>query len=189
MWYQPNYFLDDSEISSAAEHSASIRGTVVRSIRTSHARRFNAGQSTQVVHEVHPSGTVALASSSALPQLSAEAVNGRVPRSSPHGVALRGDPLPQFLLALALGEDDNGASMKFEVKGHGMLAIEGLTPAGLPALRLVQYHAPNLTVNAHNGVGMLRVKLADVDLRPSFAREEPVNTDREQLSRLGSSQG
>jgi len=37
-------------------------------------RRFNAGQSIQVVHEVHSSGTVALASSPPLPQLSAEAV-------------------------------------------------------------------------------------------------------------------
>lgn len=189
MWYQPNYFLDDSEISSAAERSASIRGTVVRSIRTSHARRFNAGQSTQVVHEVHPSGTVALASSSALPQLSAEAVNGRVPRSSPHGVALRGDPLPQFLLALALGEDDNGASMKFEVKGHGMLAIEGLTPAGLPALRLVAFHSPDFQVACHNGTGIMRVCLKDIDLRPSLTAETPANMDRAQLSRLGSSQG
>ena len=76
MWYQPNYFLDDSEISSAAEHSASIRGTVACSTHASHARRFNAGQSTQVVHEVHSSGTVALAMSPTLPQLSAEAVMG-----------------------------------------------------------------------------------------------------------------
>jgi len=153
MWYQPNYFLDDSEISSAAEHSASIRGTVVRSIRTSHARRFNAGQSTQVVHEVHPSGTVALASSSALPQLSAEAV------------------------------------MKFEVKGHGMLAIEGLTPLGVPALLLVQYHSPDFQVACHNGTGIMRVCLKDIDLRPSLTAETPANMDRAQLSRLGSSQG
>lgn len=79
--------------------------------------------------------------------------------------------------------------MKFEVKGHGPLEIEGLTPNGLAAMRLVQYHSPNLTVNAHNGVGFLRVKLVDIDLRPSLIPEAPANVDRDQLSRLGSSQG
>lgn len=84
--------------------------------------------------------------------------------------------------------------MKFPVKGHGALEIDGLTPAGLPALRLVQYHAPEMTVNAHNGVGMLRVRLADVNLAPSFSNgvilPPPVlNEDRAQLEKLGSSQG
>ena len=162
---------------------------VPRSTRGIRARRFNAGQSQKVVGSSGPLMSVALASSSALPQLSAEAVNGRVPRSSPHGVALRGDPLPQFLLALALGEDDNGASMKFEVKGHGMLAIEGLTPAGLPALRLVAFHSPDFQVACHNGTGIMRVCLKDIDLRPSLTAETPANMDRAQLSRLGSSQG
>lgn len=106
-----------------------------------------------MVHEVHSSGTVALASSSALPQLSAEAV------------------------------------MKFEVKGHGMLAIEGLTPSGVPALRLVQYHSPEFQVACHNGTGIMRVCLKDIDLRPSLTAETPANMDRAQLSRLGSSQG
>jgi len=105
-----------------------------------------------VVHEVHPSGTVALASSSALPQLSAEAV------------------------------------MKFEVKGHGMLAIEGLTPAGLPALRLVAFHSPDFQVACHNGTGIMRVCLKDIDLRPSLTAESRDNMDRAQLYRLGPSQ-
>lgn len=61
--------------------------------------------------------------------------------------------------------------MKFRVKGHGELEIDGLTPAGLPAMRLVAYHAPNMTVNCHNGVGFLRVRLADIDLAPSFRAE------------------
>lgn len=117
------------------------------------ARRFNAGQSQKVVGSSGPLMSVALASSSALPQLSAEAV------------------------------------MKFEVKGHGMLAIEGLTPAGLPALRLVQYHSPEFQVACHNGTGIMRVCLKDIDLRPSLTAETPANMDRAQLSRLGSSQG
>lgn len=75
--------------------------------------------------------------------------------------------------------------MKFLVQGHGELEIEGLTQASLPALRLVQYHSPSLTVNAHNGVGFLRVKLADIDLQPSFTPSEPLNADRAQLSKLG----
>lgn len=71
------------------------------------------------------------------------------------------------------------------VKGHGELQVEGLTPASLAALRLVQYHAPQLTLNCLNGSGLLRVKLADMDLRPSFGREEAVNVDRSQLAKLG----
>jgi hypothetical protein len=79
--------------------------------------------------------------------------------------------------------------MKFEVKGHGMLAIEGLTPAGLPALRLVAFHSPEFQVACHNGTGIMRVCLKDIDLRPLLTPPEPLNADRDQLSRLGSSQG
>jgi hypothetical protein len=79
--------------------------------------------------------------------------------------------------------------MKFEVKGHGKLAIEGLTPAGVPALRLIAYHCPDFQVACHNGVGIMRVCLKDIDLSPSFTPIEPVNQDRAQLSKLGSSQG
>lgn len=75
--------------------------------------------------------------------------------------------------------------MKFKVKGHGELEIEGLTNAALAAFRLVQYHSPNLTVNCHNGTGFLRVRLADVDLQPSFTPSEPINMDRAQLAKLG----
>lgn len=75
--------------------------------------------------------------------------------------------------------------MKFPVKGHGELEIEGLMPAGLPAMRLVAYHSPDMTVNCFNGAGFLRVKLADIDLRPSFAPVESVNQDRAQLAKLG----
>ena len=81
--------------------------------------------------------------------------------------------------------------MKFKVKGHGELAIEGLTPAGLPALRLLAYHSPDFQVACHNGVGILRVCLKDIDLSPSFSHgvilpppmEE--NADRAQLAKLG----
>lgn len=81
--------------------------------------------------------------------------------------------------------------MKFPVKGHGALEIEGLTPAGVPALRLVQYHCPDFQVACHNGVGIMRVCLKDIDLKPSFSNgvilpppmEE--NTDRAQLAKLG----
>lgn len=75
--------------------------------------------------------------------------------------------------------------MKLLVKGHGELEIEGLTPAGLAALRLEQYHCPNLTLNALTTSGVLRVQLADIDLRPSFSPQEPLNADRAQLSKLG----
>ena len=80
--------------------------------------------------------------------------------------------------------------MKFLVKGHGELKIEGLTPAGLPALRLIAYHCPEFQVACHNGVGIMRVCLKDIDLSPSIApATEPVNQDRAQLARLSSSQG
>lgn len=77
--------------------------------------------------------------------------------------------------------------MKFKIKGHGELEIEGLTPAGLPALRLVQYHSPDFQVACHNGVGIMRVCLKDIDLRPSFTPPEPLNADRAQLSKLSGS--
>ena len=75
--------------------------------------------------------------------------------------------------------------MKFKVKGHGELAIEGLTPAGLPALRLVAFHSPEFQVACHNGVGIMRVCLKVIDLSPSFSQREPLNTDRAQLAKLG----
>ena len=76
--------------------------------------------------------------------------------------------------------------MKFNVKGHGELEIEGLTDAAVPALRLVQWHSPNMTVNAVTPSGVLRVKLVDVDLKPSFVRRDTVpNVDRVQLAALG----
>jgi hypothetical protein len=77
--------------------------------------------------------------------------------------------------------------VKFKVKGHGVLEIEGLTPAGVPALRLVQYHCPDFQVACHNGVGIMRVCLKDIDLSPSFSQPDPVNTDRAQLSKLSGS--
>lgn len=84
--------------------------------------------------------------------------------------------------------------MKFEVKGHGELEVEGLTPAAVPALRLVQHHSPDMTVNCKTGVGILRVRLADINLAPSFSQgvilpPPVVNEDRAQLAKLGSSQG
>ena len=89
-------------------------------------------------------------------------------------------------MAFALGEEDAGASMKFHVKGHGELEIEGLTASAVPALRLVQWHAPLMTMNALTPSGVVRVKLADIDLKPSFARKEAeTNTDRAQLAKLG----
>ena len=76
--------------------------------------------------------------------------------------------------------------MKFHVKGHGELEIEGLTASAVPALRLVQWHAPLMTMNALTPSGVVRVKLADIDLKPSFARKEAeTNTDRAQLAKLG----
>lgn len=75
--------------------------------------------------------------------------------------------------------------MKLKVRGHGELEIEGLTPAGLPALRLVAYHSPEMTVNFHTPSGLLRVLLKDIDLNPSFSHVEPVNQDRAQLAKLG----
>jgi hypothetical protein len=65
--------------------------------------------------------------------------------------------------------------MKLPVKGMGEQEIQGLTPSGLPALRLVQYHSPDLLVGGH--------RLGDIDLRPSFS--EPINIDRAQLAKLG----
>ena len=75
--------------------------------------------------------------------------------------------------------------MKCAIKGHGELEIEGLTLGGLPAMRLVQYHSPEMTVNAFNGNGYLRVKLRDVDLGYPLRAQEPVVKDRAQLDPSG----
>jgi len=100
-------------------------------------------------------------------------------------VALAGSPALSQTAQEAVMADKVIVPVRVSVTGHGELEVEGLTPASLAALRLVQYHAPNLTVNCHNGVGFLRVRLADIDLRPSFAPSEPVNMDRAQLAKLG----
>ena len=71
--------------------------------------------------------------------------------------------------------EEQEASMKLSVKGSGDQEITGLTPSGLPALRLVQYHSPDLLIGAY--------RLGDIDLRPSFS--EPINIDRAQLKSLG----
>lgn len=62
--------------------------------------------------------------------------------------------------------------MRFKVKGHGELEIRGLTASGLPALRLVQFHSPEMAVNCHNGTGFVGVRLGDIDLAPSFKRAD-----------------
>lgn len=79
--------------------------------------------------------------------------------------------------------------LKFSVKGHGELEIEGLTPAGLPSLKIVKGNSPNMTVNCHNGIGYLRVCLKDIDLTHPIkdAPEQFGNIDRAQLSKLGGS--
>lgn len=96
----------------------------------------------------------------------------------------RSPALPQALQEAVMSEK-TVVPVRVLVKGHGELEVEGLTPMSLAAFRLVQYHAPNLTVNCLNGSGFLRVKLADIDLRPSFTPSEPVNMDRAQLAKLG----
>ncbi len=73
--------------------------------------------------------------------------------------------------------------MKLRTLTLGELEFEGLTPAGLPALRLISYHCPNLPLKATNGPGYVMVNLRDIDLNPSFSPE--INIDRAQLSKLG----
>lgn len=64
--------------------------------------------------------------------------------------------------------------MRFQVKGLGEVEIEGLPPCAVPALRLVQVHAPYLSVAAICGAERLIVPLKDVDLAPSlFAGDLP----------------
>lgn len=74
--------------------------------------------------------------------------------------------------------------MKFFVKGHGELEIEGLTKTSLGAIRLIQYNSPDMTVNCWDGTRFLRVKLSEIDLRSSSVPPSP-NADRAQLSALG----
>jgi hypothetical protein len=75
--------------------------------------------------------------------------------------------------------------MKFALPGHGSVEIEGVTPASVAALRLVQYHAPKLIVSVITPTGTLRVEIKDIDLSPSFKQAETVNQDRAQLAKLG----
>ena len=69
--------------------------------------------------------------------------------------------------------------MKLVVKGLGEQEIRGLVPAGLPALRLVQYHSPDLLLGGY--------RLGDIELRPSLNTEtvHVSNMDRAQLAALG----
>lgn len=76
--------------------------------------------------------------------------------------------------------------MKFLARGiEGEVEIEGLTPAGLPALRLVQYHSPNLILACKVGTDPIKLTLGDVNLNPSFVPHENLNTDRAQLAKIG----
>lgn len=84
--------------------------------------------------------------------------------------------------------------MKFNVPVHGAVEIDGVTPASVAALRLVQYHAPKLIVSVKTPAGTLIMELKDIDLSPSFSKgvilPPPVlNKDRAQLEKLGSSKG
>lgn len=63
--------------------------------------------------------------------------------------------------------------MKFPVDGQGDLEIVGLTPVSLPALRLVQYHAPDMALVCKTAKGTISVRLGDVNLRPSLTPAEP----------------
>jgi len=73
--------------------------------------------------------------------------------------------------------------MKLRTLTLGELEFEGLTPAGLPALRLISYHCPDLPLKATIGPGHVMVNLRDIDLSPSFSHE--INIDRAQLAKLG----
>ena len=73
--------------------------------------------------------------------------------------------------------------MRVQVRGaKGEVEIAGLVPAGLPALRLVQYHSPQVVLTCSDGSTVL---LGDLDLNPSFSPREPLNADRAQLAKLG----
>lgn len=74
--------------------------------------------------------------------------------------------------------------MKFKLAGQ-TVEIEGATPASIAALRLVQYHAPNMVVTINGPSGRTEAVLGDIDLAPSFKQAEPVNQDRAQLAKLG----
>ena len=67
--------------------------------------------------------------------------------------------------------------MKLKTKTGESIEVRGLTPSSLPALRLVQFRSPDLTVDGY--------RLGDIDLNPSLSPEVPLNVDRAQLARLG----
>ena len=69
--------------------------------------------------------------------------------------------------------------MRLATKAGASIEIHGLTPSGLPALRLVQHHSPDLTVDGH--------RLGDLNLAPSLSSNDPLNTDRAQLATLAAS--
>lgn len=76
--------------------------------------------------------------------------------------------------------------LSFKVKGlTEMVEIEGLTPAGLPSLRLLQYHSPQIILTCKRGSDFLKICLADIDLAPSFSPRDALNVDRAQLAKLG----
>lgn len=76
--------------------------------------------------------------------------------------------------------------MKFLARGiEGEVEIEGLTPAGLPALRLVQYHSPQVSLACRVGSVPTKLALGVIDLNPSFVPHDSLNTDRAQLAKIG----
>lgn len=76
--------------------------------------------------------------------------------------------------------------MNFVVRGvPEKVEIEGLTPNGLPALRLLQVHSPRMDITCKRGTDFIKVSLGDIDLAPSLVSREALNVDRAQLSKLG----
>ena len=73
--------------------------------------------------------------------------------------------------------------MRFQVMGRaGEVEIVGITPSGLPALRLVQYHSPQVSLACRDGS---IVALGEIDLAPSFSSRDPSNGNHEQLAKTG----
>jgi len=67
--------------------------------------------------------------------------------------------------------------VKLHLAKGGMVDVPGINPGALPILRLHQYHCPNLLVDGQ--------RLGDLDLKPSFKEDCPLNVDRAQLSKIG----
>lgn len=77
--------------------------------------------------------------------------------------------------------------MHLHVEGYGTLDFPDLTHKGIPQLQALAYLCPDLTLNALNGGGWMRVKLSRINFLSCFGHS--LDVGKAQLAKLGGYDG